>query len=387
MAQEYRPRGPLPRPRKDKTGASERVSSSSRFQADCSSGIVREKEDGELYSIDEVGGVVEEAVDTTAVEPPKKRRRPLRVDEILGTETKPSIPSHIPKSKRPANPSSSRKNKPVEQKDTAEQHAYDVWNKVTVIPAPENLPPPATLAYSIALPAQAPATLRSSSRLLRPRGAVEAVQVAEGGQSYNPALEDWEDLISRTANKEEERLAKIAFREWVPVPPAEEAETPNVHDDDEEEDEEGETQGETYLGRPVKVKRKTQAQRNKLLRQKEHLRLRQLAQSLKSKHKQIASLPSLLADVALRKPSSGGGKPKKPKELPVAPLEVQLSDELAESLRLLKPEGNLFRDRYRSFVERGVVEGRFSENRKGRKFPVKYVEKYDYKHWGKYYGK
>ena len=44
------------------------------------SGIVREKEDGELYSIDEVGGVVEETVDTTAVEPPKKKRRALRVD-------------------------------------------------------------------------------------------------------------------------------------------------------------------------------------------------------------------------------------------------------------------------------------------------------------------
>jgi nucleolar protein 53 len=78
---------------------------------------------------------------------------------------------------------------------------------------------------------------------------------------------------------------------------------------------------------------------------------------------------------------------KKLKELPVAPLEVQLSDELAESLRLLKPEGNLFRDRYRSFVERGIVEPRFAPNKRGRKYPVKYVEKYDYKHWGKYYGK
>jgi nucleolar protein 53 len=78
---------------------------------------------------------------------------------------------------------------------------------------------------------------------------------------------------------------------------------------------------------------------------------------------------------------------KKVKELAVAPLEVQLSDELAESLRELKPEGNLFRDRYRSLVERGIVESRFAPSKKGRRYPLKYVEKYDYKHWGKYYGK
>jgi nucleolar protein 53 len=78
---------------------------------------------------------------------------------------------------------------------------------------------------------------------------------------------------------------------------------------------------------------------------------------------------------------------KKLKDLPTAPLEVQLSDELAESLRLLKPEGNLFRDRYRSLVERGVVEPRFVPAKKSKRYGTKYVEKYDYKHWGKYYAK
>jgi nucleolar protein 53 len=76
-------------------------------------------------------------------------------------------------------------------------------------------------------------------------------------------------------------------------------------------------------------------------------------------------------------------KVKKPKELKEAPLEVQLSGELAESMRLLKPEGNLFRDRYRSFVERGIVEPRFRPATKGRKYPLKYVERFSYKHWGK----
>jgi nucleolar protein 53 len=355
-----------------------------------SSGIVREKEDGELYSIDEVGGVTAADIDDTTVveEPPKKKRRALRVDEVLGTtETKSSIPSHVPKSKRPSRLTTAEKEKPVEEEG---KETYDVWNKIEIIPAPENLPPPAILAYSKSVPALPPSTLRSSSRLLRPRETVDAVTIAEGGQSYNPALEDWEDLISRTAEREEERLTKIAMKEWVPQP--EDVETPAADQDDSDEHDEdnndqGENRGLTFLGKPVKVQRKTQAQRNKQARQQEQLRLRHLAQTLKSKHKQISNLPSLLTQVTLPRGDSSLKKPKKTKELPVAPLEVQLSDELAESLRLLKPEGNLFRDRYRSLVERGIVEGRFQRNRRGRRYPVKYVEKYDYKHWGKYYGK
>jgi nucleolar protein 53 len=107
------------------------------------------------------------------------------------------------------------------------------------------------------------------------------------------------------------------------------------------------------------------------------------------KRKQVNELPKLLSE--LSKTQSEGQskvtKRKTPKELPTAPLDVQLADELAESLRLMKPEGNLFRDRYRNLVERGIVEPRFAPNRRGRKYPLKYVEKYDYKHWGKYYGK
>ena len=106
---------------------------------------------------------------------------------------------------------------------------------------------------------------------------------------------------------------------------------------------------------------------------------------MKNKRKQVSELPLLLSQI--RKPRTPIPQRKKVKELPVAPLEVQLSDELAESLRLLKPEGNLFRDRYRSLVERGIVEPRFVPAKKGRRYALKHIEKYDYKHWGKYYGK
>ena len=44
--------------------------------------------------------------------------------------------------------------------------------------------------------------------------------------------------------------------------------------------------------------------------------------------------------------------------LPEKDLELVLPDELQESLRLLKPEGNLLKDRYRSLLVRGKVESR-----------------------------
>jgi nucleolar protein 53 len=45
-------------------------------------------------------------------------------------------------------------------------------------------------------------------------------------------------------------------------------------------------------------------------------------------------------------------------KLPQNDLELVLPDELQDSLRRLKPEGNLLKDRYRSMLVRGKVEAR-----------------------------
>jgi len=46
------------------------------------------------------------------------------------------------------------------------------------------------------------------------------------------------------------------------------------------------------------------------------------------------------------------------RSLPPKPLELQLPSELSDSLRRLKPEGNLLKDRFRSLMERGILETR-----------------------------
>jgi nucleolar protein 53 len=64
--------------------------------------------------------------------------------------------------------------------------------------------------------------------------------------------------------------------------------------------------------------------------------------------------------------------------LPQRPLELMLPDELEDSLRLLKPQGNLLSDRFRNIMVRGKIETRkpISQPKKARRT---YTEKWTYK--------
>ena len=66
--------------------------------------------------------------------------------------------------------------------------------------------------------------------------------------------------------------------------------------------------------------------------------------------------------------------------LPEPSLELVLPRELQDSLRLLKPEGNLLKDRYRSMLVRGKAESRraITQPRKARRTTT---EKWSYKDW------
>lgn len=223
------------------------------------SGIVREKPDTELFSIDPVGAPSSEIAQTTAE--PKKRRKPLHVDQVLGTtDTNQPIQSYVPKSKRP-------KVAPPEKPEKKEKKSFYGWTKEDVIPSPDDLPPPATLPYAKSRPAKAPPTIRSTERTLRSRQ--ENVVIAAAGQSYNPTLEDWEQLIENAAEGEQQRLHKIAEKERVATP--EEAQTPEEEESEEEEEENQLHKGESYLGKPVKTIRKTTAQRNRQARELERV--------------------------------------------------------------------------------------------------------------------
>lgn len=67
------------------------------------------------------------------------------------------------------------------------------------------------------------------------------------------------------------------------------------------------------------------------------------------------------------------------RSVPDAPLEVVLADELQDSLRALRPEGNLLKDRYRNMLLNGKLETRRTMQHKKPKREV--TEKWSYKDW------
>jgi nucleolar protein 53 len=124
--------------------------------------------------------------------------------------------------------------------------------------------------------------------------------------------------------------------------------------------------------------RKTQVQRNKIKRRKEAERQAKMVADIKRKNDQVAEHKKIAQAVtekersrslALAVPSDGddsseddGLELRRRKlgkiALPEKDLELVLPDELQDSLRLLKPEGNLLKDRYRNLLVRGKVESR-----------------------------
>ena len=241
---------------------------------------------------------------------------------------------------------------------------------------------------------------------------VPAVQKPTGGYSYNPMFTDYEERLAEESEKaleaerkrleaeEAERLQEAAARS------AAEAEAAEARANLSEWEEDSEWEGFQSGGEEVKLstkrpERKTQAQRNRIKRRKEEEQLQKQRITLKAQRTQEHRIKDIaeeieeqdrekalmLAEAAANDSDDSLSELKDEKlrrkqlgkyKLPEKDLELVLPDELQESLRLLKPEGNLLRDRYRSMLVRGKVESRrhipFHKTKKG-----KYTEKWTYK--------
>jgi nucleolar protein 53 len=235
---------------------------------------------------------------------------------------------------------------------------------------------------------KAPKTLQRKPISLAANGKpIPAVMKPEGGYSYNPIYSDYEERLRvegekevaaelrrlATAEKERLKLEEVARS----AAEAEVAETrANLSEWEEDSVWEGFASGTEDVKLSAKrPERKTQAQRNRVKRRKEEERRAKMAAGTKKKDEQVAQIKKLrkemkakqntLALAAVLDESSGEGDDLKLRRrqlgkiaLPERHLELVLPDELQESLRLLKPEGNLLRDRYRSFLVRGKLESR-----------------------------
>ncbi|CAI4213013.1 unnamed protein product [Parascedosporium putredinis] len=218
-------------------------------------------------------------------------------------------------------------------------------------------------------------------------------------QCYNPAFSDYEKRLTdegtkaveserkRLVAKEEEKIKREAAARSAAEAEAAEAKA-ELSEWDEDSEWEGFQSGTEETKMTKRPERKTKAQRNKIKRYKEEERKKKLEAAAKRKHRQLDALKqltreatkqagtSVLAIPQLSDSESEGdddqlrrrklGKAK----IPEKDLELVLPDELQDSLRLLRPEGNLLRDRYRNLLVRGKLESRkhipFKKQAKGK---------------------
>lgn len=255
--------------------------------------------------------------------------------------------------------------------------------------------------------AKTPSTLAKKAISLAANGKpVPAVAKPAGGYSYNPVVTDYINRLEEEGEKavsaERKRLeAEEADlrRQEAAARSAAEAEAAEARAEMSEWDEDSAWEGLESEAEGVSAKRpkrKTPAQRNKAKRRKEEERrikheaatkrkeqqakhIKELAEAVEQKQQELALQKLEMDDgetegneLELRRRMLGKFK------LPEKDLELVLPDELQESLRRLKPEGNLLKERYRSLLVRGRLEAR-------RKIPfrkqakVKFTEKWTHK--------
>ncbi|KAE8360353.1 hypothetical protein BDV27DRAFT_148774 [Aspergillus caelatus] len=249
-------------------------------------------------------------------------------------------------------------------------------------------------------PKVAPVTLKEAPISLAANGkAIPAVRTPNAGTSYNPTFEDWDGLLQEQGAKEVEaekkRLEEERKEEERQRLIAEAKDDDGeVRSDDESAWEGFESEYETpdWL-KKKRPERKTKAQRNKIKRRKEAERQAKWEAQMKKKEEQVEQAKAIAEkmkqqeleraessdsegegdDTALRRKPLGGRT-----YAPEQKLEVVLPDELQDSLRLLKPEGNLLDDRFRTLIVQGKLESRkpVSQPKKAKR---KLTEKWGHK--------
>ncbi|XP_005413942.1 PREDICTED: glioma tumor suppressor candidate region gene 2 protein isoform X2 [Chinchilla lanigera] len=253
--------------------------------------------------------------------------------------------------------------------------------------------------------------VRRPPRLHVKPSSAPAVEVTPSGASYNPTFEDHQALLlaAHEVELQRQKEAEKLERQLAP-PPAEQVATQETVFQEmcegllEESDGEGEpgqgaplvaseaegTESSPQLARLATAVEKKTEQRRRREKAARALRAQQaVLRAARLRHQELFRLRGIKAQVAQRlaelarrrerrrlKRLAEDDKPRRLGRLKYqAPdIDVQLSSERSDSLRTLKPEGNILRDRFKSFQRRNMIEPRERAKFK-RKYKVKLVEK------------
>ncbi|EIW73019.1 hypothetical protein M231_04335 [Tremella mesenterica] len=376
-------------------------------------GPVRQKTDAELFVIDTVG-------DVQVAQKLRRASKPLRSLAVLSERSavpsltsRPSSHSHTGISKTEKarlrrlrdrlGPNSSGLSAPG---TAPTSNLADVWDAVPSVPsvpggfgeeaiAPPNIKPPRTIE-------------KHRQIYLEAVEGERRVEVPDAGISYNPKAESHQRLLDLAVQEELDKLkreeeekrlieARGGVVESRPVPMIGDDYVDGMYVGSGEKNYETEEDEED---KPVKKLsgRKTKAQRNKAARVKEMARLAQLEKVRKRLEKDVGSAKSVAKQVEVKAKAAreaerlariarhekerlglqGGEKVGKHK-VKKGDVVVQLGEDLAETLRQVKPEGNLFKDRFMALQKKALVEPRVPQMPKKRRRKVIEYEKHAYK--------
>ncbi|KAG5437466.1 hypothetical protein PCANB_000894 [Pneumocystis canis] len=215
---------------------------------------------------------------------------------------------------------------------------------------------------------------------------VSNVKVTDPGMSYNPLFEQYQKLVENEVTKEILKIKNAEERKIFNTLKQDFIDSADSEKPFKDLNSIGEIDNSIVIRKLLK---KTKRQRKKELRKKKEVD--QYNKEILRK-KQIRDLNSVDKIVKLIEEKENirkmtninnfkhdvGCKKFRRHAINTLPLEIQLLDELTDSFRLLKPEGNMFIDRFISLQERGFIEIRYPVvSYKKHRNP--YVEKWSHK--------
>ncbi|XP_038129073.1 ribosome biogenesis protein NOP53 [Cyprinodon tularosa] len=403
-----------------------------RLQERTTGGLLSEKTDESLFYVD-LGQPEKPEPEAESVQPDdgKKRKgktsRPLRIDLILQRDSLVPPPKDILAYQQPNAKKLRRiaqkaeqlaakgvvprrqklllnrrtadrtvKKAVAEANNNPERDYYDIWGQEAKVSAD-----PWYLQQTGKKLVKRPEKLNEKPSVL------PAVEVIAPGGSYNPDFFSHQALLQEAhevevqkkkqeeklerqlaVNKEDKATEETNFHEVVEGLVEEEEE-----EDDEEKASCSKEDHEAALAAIAVSQKKTEKQikKEKAEKIKEQQRLNSRRQT--EQQQQLFQLRSIKASIRqqeektkskrMQRKAKQEAQKAQPRRLgklkfQAPDLDVQLSDELAGSLRRLKPEGSILKDRFKSLQKRNLIEPRERAKFK-RRLKVKYVEKRAFK--------
>ena len=375
-------------------------------EAEIHGGLLSEKASEEIFAVDKIG-----SEDITRR---YKLRKPLKVDEILARRS--AIDSVDNKKRSSAGvtdgifePASKRRKdgwvtkkevrrlQDLVKSNSALDHlvveetnpSLDLWEErsesasktLEYIPKSRSKLPPSSLQ-------RPPVYLTETGQPLA------AVAVPNAGTSYNPTFDDWDSLLLTQGKKEidlerkrQEQAAIQADKQARIAESAAEAQrTEDAGNESAWEGFETETEDVESIAKK-RSRRKTPAEQNKAKRKLEAARLAKHEGKRRSRETSATNtaLTKVSDDLTLQtapttsKPALSRRKHVLSAAIPPETLELVLPEELQDSLRRLKPEGNLLNDRFRQILLNGKMEARKPIQHPPRRRKVTLTEKWAYK--------